>query len=246
MLAQHNRAIEQSFERLATGKRVNRASDDPTAIAPIEQFKARRNELATQLKSIEREQAYLGARDGYASVISDQLIELQSVVVQAANTSGLSQQERRALQDQADSILAGIDFLSNTFTHQGVQIGQGTNAQTLGLAGMRRGGALDLLTGDLKAAQEAIDAAVESHSGGRASVGARTNDLESQRRSLMEEMINTADAQSMLEDTDYAKETAELVRAQALQQFAMFVQKLSQDQNASTVLALLQGVKPAA
>ncbi len=237
----HQRAMDKSLERLATGKRVNHASDDPAAIPVIDSLKAQRISIEKRLQRIEVDQHYVGARDGLASVVGDQLIELKGLVVQAANTGGMSQDEIRAIQDNADSILSGIDFLANTYTFGDAQIGQAYSTATLGIAGLRSGAGYNLVNGDLEAAGSIVDNAISNLNGSRATIGASLQSSEAERKSLQEELIQLTQSQSMIEDTDYAKETGEFVRAQALHQVATFISQLASKQSANTVLALVQG-----
>jgi flagellin len=236
MIGVHQRLLERSMERLATGKRVNRASDDPTAITPISQFNARRAEIERKLRNMELNERYMGARDGLASVVGDQLITLRGLVVQAGNRSALSQDELDALQLEADSIIQGINFISNTYTFNRQQIGQSYTASSLGL------GRLDLINGDLDKIGEMVESSISGLAAQRGTIGAELISSEHERNALQEELIQLTSAQSQIEDTDYAKETSEFVRAQALQQVAMFVSRIAGKHSADTVLALVQGV----
>ncbi len=246
MIGVHQRLMEKSMERLATGKRVNHASDDPAAIPVIDKMKARRIEIEKRLERMEINERYMGARDGLASVIGDQLVELRGIVVQAANTGGMSAEEIDALQENADSILQGIDFLANTYTFDEQQIGQSYSTRSLGLANLRRGGSLNLVKGDLEAASAAVEGAIGTLAGMRGTIGAGLQGSEHERAALQEELIQLTSAQSQIEDTDYAKETADFVRSQALQQVAMFVSQMAHKQSTDTVLALVQGAASSA
>ncbi|MFO0830258.1 MAG: flagellin [Phycisphaerales bacterium] len=241
MIGVHQRLMEKSMERLATGKRVNHAGDDPAALPVIDKIKARRSEVEARLKHLELNERYMGARDGLASVIGDQLVELRGIVVQAANTGAMTDGEIGALQDQADGILKGIDFLANTYTFDEQQIGRAYSTRSLGLAGLASGGALNLTGGDLEAAGASVENAINILAGMRGTIGTGLKSADSERASLQEELIQLTQSQSDIEDTDYAKETGEFVRARALQQVATFVAQLARKQSTDTVLALVQG-----
>lgn len=87
-LEENQAAVASSMEKLATGKRINRASDDPSGMIAAEGHKVRIYSINKHLDSLARQESYLGAKEGGLSVISDQLIELQSLIVQAANSAG--------------------------------------------------------------------------------------------------------------------------------------------------------------
>jgi flagellin-like hook-associated protein FlgL len=56
------------------------------------------------------------------------------------------------------------------------------------------------------------------------------------------EMEELTGVKSQIEDTDYAKETANLVRQQLLQQASMQTRQMGLNNQRETVLALLKGV----
>lgn len=235
--------VAKSMERLATGKRINRAADDPAGLVVVDPLKSRASEISGMLRSIDRSDAYLGAREGGLSVLSDSLVELKQLAVTAANRDALSQDERDALQIQASEILKGIDFLANTSSFQNQQILTGFNTQMLGLSGLLD--AANLATGDSESADNAISSAINTIASSRATIGNAARDNDSQRRSLLSEQESLAGVVSSIQDTDYAKETAALVRARLMQDVAAFLQKDTLMSESETVLSLLKGVSKA-
>ncbi len=233
------RRVETSLERLATGKRINRASDDPAGMVAVESLKAQEAELREKIKANELQQQWTGARDGALSVLGDLFTDLESLVLQGANSAGLSGDEKRGLQDQIDSILNTVDYLSNTLTFRGEQMLAGRNRNSFGIAALASGGTLNILTGNLEDAQKAATAAREAVTGERAAAGARANGLDHEQNALMKQLEELTGARSKIEDTDFAAEVSALVRAQAQQQVATFTQMLAEKQRASTVLQLL-------
>jgi flagellin len=83
---------------------------------------AEQRAIEKQVESLERELARLGAVDGAYSVVADLLIELNGLVVQAANRAGMTEGELEALQTEADSILQTLDHLAATSVHAGERI----------------------------------------------------------------------------------------------------------------------------
>jgi flagellin-like hook-associated protein FlgL len=63
--------------------------------------------------------------------------------------------------------------------------------------------------------------------------------VDAQIRSLQEELINLTEAQSEVEDVDYASEVSEFVRRQVLTAAADFVMKMTMDLQKQGVLSLL-------
>ena len=162
-LREATRRVNTSFERLATGKRINRASDDPSGMVAVESLKAQEITLREKIKSNEAQQQWTGARDGALSVLGDLFTDLEGLVQQGANSAGLSTQEKRGIQDQIDSILNTVDYLSNTVTFKGEQLMQGRNRTSFGIAELASGGKLNILSGNLEDAQKAATALTEAH-----------------------------------------------------------------------------------
>jgi flagellin len=213
-------------------------------------FKVRQMEITKKIQSIEIETTRLGAREGGLSVVQDMLLELQGLVVQGANTGGLGEGELDSIITQAQGIVEGINFVTQSTMFNGEQILIDSTADRLGsvnVDGERRGMAdlAMLLKEDPEAAQKLVDGAVDRVSGRRAAIGIRMNEIETDMRVLQEEFAGNAGILSQIEDADYAKETADLVRSQILEQ-ATIKGILIERENAERVLDLISGVRPPA
>jgi flagellin len=257
-LQRSGRAIATSLERLATGKRINHAADDPSGMIAVTHLKSREAEIDGEIRGLQQQQLYFDAREGGLSPVGDMLTELNGLVVQAANGSALSSEEKDALQLQADSILQTIDRLGQNTNYRGMQILQHIDTASMGqttytdaagtphavsLLDLKSGGLLNLRSGDMEAAQNAVKAALTGVSSERAGLGAQSQGIDSQISALQVELENTAAARGGMEDTDYASETATLMRERTKQEAATMVQQMAQSMRAETVMALLQGVK---
>ncbi len=232
-------AVATSLERLSTGKRVNRASDDPSAIATIEPMKAQIAEINAKLRGLDEREAYHGAREGAMSVVSDALLELKSLVVTAGNRGTMTLEERDGLQEAATGILQGLDYLANTTTFRGQQIMTGMNTRGLGLSGLLTDA--NLSTGDLEAADAAVSAAIEANAMSRGAIGAALKADDSARNELMEELESLTGELSRVQDTDFAAETAALIRARLLEQVGTMLEKSNIDTKSEAVLTLIKG-----
>jgi len=244
------RAMNKSLERLATGKRINRASDDPSGMAAVTGLSVQRKTLTERIKTFEINALAVGARDGGLAALGDLVGRLDDLVVTAANRSGLGEGEIGAIQTEADSIIDAIDNLAFTQTYRGELMLRGWDASAIGvstddegarvsLASLKKGGRLDLVSGNLETAQRVVKDSLSSIATSRARAGADVKSVDSQIRSLQEELINTTDAQSRIEDVDYASEVSELVRHQVLTAAADFVMKMTMDLQRQSVRSLL-------
>jgi flagellin len=248
------RELNTSLERLATGKRINRASDDPSGLIAADSFAARGAEIRSEIKRLERA-VYIGnARDGAQSAVGDLLIELEGLVVQAANTGATSREEREALQIEVDGVLRGMEFVISTSQFNGIKLFEGQTLRSLGglnaegdaqdytLADLGTGGRLNLIDGDLEKAQQLVGRSREGNNFERADLGARIkNDFEARIDGLYVELENLLSAESVIRDTDYAVEVSNLVRAQVLREAATQSTLIARAQQAQATLALLGG-----
>ena len=114
VLAQNQAERNTALERLATGLRINRASDDPAGLISSEAISAALSSLEAEAKALDRSQAVVNTAEGALSQISGLLIEAEGLAVAAANTAGTSEAEREAMQLEMDSILQAIDRIGGT------------------------------------------------------------------------------------------------------------------------------------
>lgn len=260
--------VDTSLTRLATGKRLNRAADDPSAIVPVTQMSGRMKEIEARLRGLELRQIEIAAKDGATSAIGDLAIQIQGLIVEAGNRDTLGEGTLAGIQGEMDGLIDAIaftldtsrfrgqalftssitDYVSSTVevpTDEATPEGEPPATETLRttLLDLKRGGRLNLVDGDLEAAQALADELVSKTSRTRAANGnIALNEIESEMNVLREEYIALAEGRSILEDTDYAKETAELVRGQILQQASIITQNIAKEQ-AEVALTLLEGAR---
>ena len=114
--------VRQAAERLSTGKRINRASDDPSGLIAADNLASERSALGGQISSSERALHALGAKEGALSVIEDLMHELDGLAHEAANGDAFSGEERAGMQLQAEAIYKTIDHLIETTTFNGKRV----------------------------------------------------------------------------------------------------------------------------
>lgn len=138
LMSRHNYAraqavIDRSMERLATGKRINRASDDPSGLVAADRLADRRVTLEETLKAAERSRYMLDAAEGTLSEIDSMMIELSGLVVAAANTGATSVAEREAMQIEASSLIHAMSHIVQTTTFNGkALLAEGASARVNG------------------------------------------------------------------------------------------------------------------
>jgi flagellin len=114
--------------RLATGKRLSSASDDPAGMQMATTFDVRRQSMETALGSIGDAKNLLATAEGGLSKIQDILVQMRGKVMQAAgDTMGTS--ERAAIKVQLDQYAQEIDDIVSQTTWNGNSlIGQSGSA----------------------------------------------------------------------------------------------------------------------
>lgn len=239
--------LSQALERLSSGLRVNSSKDDAAglAIATTMDAQNRGNQVAIRnaTDAISRAQTAEGALQKQ----TDALQRMRELAVQAANGTNSSTDQANLnaeftqLQSELSRLSTGTKFNGvDAFGSASYQIGAGT-ADTLTTASV---GAQTLSqaissTATATAAIAAIDTALSAVNTSRATLGAIQNRFESVIGSLQINVENGQAARSRIMDADFAMETANLTRAQILQQAgtAMLAQA---NQLPNNVLSLLR------
>ncbi len=107
-----------SNERLTSGKRINRASDDPSGIIAATNLNASIARQQASIDSAARIGSIVSTADGAMSEISDLLISIETNVIAAAD-SGATAEEKIAYQAEIDLALNSIDRIVNTTSFNG-------------------------------------------------------------------------------------------------------------------------------
>ncbi len=131
ILNNNNDQLNLSLERLSTGVRINRGADDPAGLIASENLRKQIKGTETALSNAERAINIIGTAEGALSEVSDMLVELQGLLLQSANTGGMSEEEIAANQLQADSILNTIDRIANSTEFEGIKLLNGNYDYTV-------------------------------------------------------------------------------------------------------------------
>lgn len=243
----HAAAAERVREKLATGLRINRGSDDPAGLIVSEHLRALLATFETEVRALQRTDQLATTADGALSEMSDMLIEAEALAVANANDAGLSPEEREANQMQIDSIVGTVNRLAGSAQFNGQTLLDGSltlhagddsldvdsaRAQDLGqveidgqqysLADIVTGGALNTVSGDPAEAVETLSAARAQISSMRGRIGAfQKYTIGSRLNGLGNTMVEIAAANSQIRDADYAKESANAARLRLLEQSSL-------------------------
>jgi len=126
ILGQQNLSLNKSLERLSTGFRINRGSDDPAGLIASEKLRSEKATLASAIGNAERAEQVVNVAEGGLQEVQNLLLEVQSLVTASANDAGLSAEERDANQLQIDQILQTVDRIASTTSFQGTKLLNGS------------------------------------------------------------------------------------------------------------------------
>lgn len=97
--------------RLATGKRINEAADDPAGLTIATKFRRRAEGLGQVLANIGDAKNLLAVAEGGLTKISDILVKMETKVIQAASDT-LGTDERDAIKSELEQLNAEINAIS--------------------------------------------------------------------------------------------------------------------------------------
>jgi len=118
------------LERLATGLRINHGADDPAGLIASERLRSEIRGIQQAIDNSARASNVIVTAEGALQEVSSLLLDVQSLIVGAANDAGMTHDEIRANQLQIDSILESIDRISNTTTFAGRKLLDGSMGYT--------------------------------------------------------------------------------------------------------------------
>ena len=122
VLGAQNKGLSTSLERLSTGLRINRGSDNPAGLIASENLRAEKTAINAAIGNGLRAQQVINVAEGGLQEISSMLVELQGLIGESANAAGVSAEEKEANQLQIDSILQTIDRIANSTSFQGTKL----------------------------------------------------------------------------------------------------------------------------
>jgi len=268
-LTQNTRTLQKSLERLASGYRINHASDDSAGLTISQNLVSQIRRMKQASRNTLDGVSVLQTAEGALQVMGDNLQRIRELTVQAANDTNDANSrsaittEVQALLNDNDRIasatnLNGIKLLDGSSTNAVIQIGPNSNAVTntvdlssvmtdsssaaMGVIGTTFAsiGAVDLADNATASAfLTDVDTALRNLNIKRSNIGSYQNKLESVSTNLDQGIENFSASNSRIRDVDVASESATMTQAQVLTQAATMV--LSQTNNLPRmVLNLLQ------
>ena len=261
-----SKSITSSLEKLSTGLRINKASDDASGLAIADKLRTQASSINQGIDNGNSAVALLQIADKSMSEQSNILDTIKAKLIQA-NTDTTSNDGRASIAKDVKKLLEQLNNIAEQTNYNGrqlisnaagnaassahvFQVGEknsdtitltGVNANTAGLAlGALSAAAAATLTKTIAAAQQTvINAAITTLNAYRGDVGSTQNQVESAVRNLMTQATNVKAAESIIRDVDYAQESANFNKQNIISQAGSYAisQANTVQQN---VLKLLQ------
>lgn len=252
-----------SIERLSSGSRLNRASDDAASLTIADQLGSQTRGFGQAMRNANDTISILQVADGSLGEATSLVSSIRERAIQAANGSQ-SPESRQALQADIDKSLQqlsdiakntsynGQALLSGAFSNKLFQVGPNatdTVSVSLGsvdpsqLGSPESGQLADVSVLTDEGAQTTIDtadAALRQINTSRAQIGSQQNRLVSTVSNVSTSRINTLSAESTVRDLDFAEEIMNFSKMDVLNKVRVFA---SSQANATSknLVNLLQG-----
>jgi len=243
--ATNQSSLSTSIARLSSGLRVNSAKDDAAGLAIATRMDAQARGMTVAIRNANDGISMLQTAESGMQTVSDMLQRMRELAVQATNSTNtssdvasLNQEYTQlaseigrtisAVQFNGTSVLtttAGFDFQVGANSGQTITIASGTlNLDQSSNVSAVVGGSTSALTtaagsNSSNAANiDAIDKALQTINDSRAQLGAAQSRFQNTVNFLQSAVENQTAAKGRIMDADFASETANLSRAQILQQ----------------------------
>jgi len=229
-LSTSQNSLATSMQRLSSGLRVNSARDDAAGLAIADRMNAQIRGTDVAIRNANDGISLAQTAEGALATVTDALQRMRELAVQAQNGSN-GTTDRADLDTEYQQLSAEITRLAAQTKFNGIAIiGGGAGAQVFQI-GANNGDTLTITTaavttvaGDLTTAANAstavaaLDTKLDSITTNRATYGAAMSRFGMAISNLQITGENQSAARSRIMDADFAAETANLSRAQILQQ----------------------------
>jgi flagellin len=229
-LSQSQGSLATSMQRLSSGLRVNSAKDDAAGLAIADRMNAQIRGINVAIRNANDGISLAQTAEGALSTVTDVLQRMRELAVQAQNGSN-GTTDRANLDTEYGQLSAEITRIAAQTKFNGTAIvGASAGAQVFQI-GANNGDTLTITTttvttvaGGLTTAAlastavAALDTALDTITTQRATYGAYINRFNFAISNLQVTGENQTAARGRIMDADFASETANLARAQILQQ----------------------------
>ena len=249
-LAQNDAMLSKSIEKLASGQKINSATDGPASLVISESLRSQISSLKEAARNSEVAASVVQTAEGAMDEVSRLLVNIRQRAVAAANTGVNNELIVAASQSEIQNALSSIDRIAENTQFGSKSLLNGTNSELEFQIGADKGNTLKLVlpnittdklgigsseAGDSSlagvdvrtpsgaaSAISIVDKAISEIASSRGELGAlQRSALQSNLVSLRLDAENLSAAESIIRDADVAMELAEFTRLQIMNQFAV-------------------------
>ena len=264
-LSSSQMSLSTSMQRLSSGLRINSAKDDAAGLSIAERMNAQVKGMNVAIRNSNDGISLSQTADGALAQVSNSLQRMRELAVQARNSTNSSSdkdslnKEFGQLQAEIQRVLGGTSFngkhmLGADATTMNFQVGANTTADdtvSIKTIDMTKDSTMTQVTFSTSSSIDSsndssaigtvidnIDKAIDDVNDTRATFGATQSRFDSIISNLQSSVENQTAARSRITDADFATETANMSRANVLQQAgtAMIAQANQQPQQVLTLL----------
>lgn len=241
----NNRGLQDNLRKMSSGERITRAGDDAAGLAISENLKSQIRGMRQASRNANDAISLVQTAEGGLSEISNILIRLRELSVQAASDT-VGTTERGFTDIEYQNLKEEIDRISKSSSFNGIPLLSGQGGKLEFQVGVNNDPLLDRLSIDTtqsdatlvalglvaetvttkegaQTALKKLDDALVQVNGIRAGLGALQNRLTSTVNNLGISDENLSAANSRIRDVDVASETAEMSRNNILVQSGVSV-----------------------
>ena len=248
-LAQNDEMLSKSIERLASGQKINSATDGPSSLVISESLRSQISSLKEAAQNSEIAASVVQTAEGAMDEVSRLLVNIRQRAVAAANTGVNNELVVAASQSEIQNALSSIDRIAQNTQFGSKPLLNGTNSELEFQIGADKGNTIKLALPNITtdklgigssdggsslaevdvrtpsgaaSAISIVDKAISEIASSRGELGAlQRSALQSNLISLRLDAENLSAAESIIRDADVAMELAEFTRLQIMNQFAV-------------------------
>ena len=233
-----NKNLTNSLEKLSSGLRINKASDDASGLAIADKLRTQASSVTQSISNGNSAVALIQIADKAMAEQSNILDIVKQKLIQAA-TATTSAEGRSAIAKDINKLLTQLNEIANQTNYNGIGLLQGATAASAtstltfqmgekstntaqltaavkantaglsGMSGLKISAAAGTWTASgARAFMVKIDSALNQLNTWRADFGSTQNQIESAIRNMMTQVTNIKAAESVIRDVDYAAESA--------------------------------------
>ncbi|RQS53413.1 MULTISPECIES: flagellin [unclassified Burkholderia] len=240
-LSNTQNALSQAINRLSSGKRINSAADDAAGLAISTTMTASINAYNQGVANANNAVSMAQTASSGLSAITANLQRIRQLAVQASDDS-IGTAAQANLNTEVQARLGEIDRIAGQTTYNGIKLLDGTAGANLTFQiGEKAGQQLKMdlsaaydsatltVTGDVTSTTNAqtlmgqVDAALKTVNTEQAQLGSNINIFQAAISQTTSQSTNLSAASAQITDANFAQETANLSKAQVLQQAGISV-----------------------